>query len=90
MAVNLFFLLAWILSAAFTVLIGAGIVTYLRRTWQLIRAEGEGSWQSQLLDSIDQVQTQLYSMSERLERLEQRLSPGDSGDDDLLPPANDV
>ena len=89
MAVNLFFLL-WILSAAFTVLIGAGIVTYLRRTWQLIRAEGEGSWQSQLLDSIDQVQTQLYSMSERLERLEQRLSPGDSGDDDLLPPANDV
>ncbi len=86
---NLFFLL-WILSAAFTVLIGAGIVTYLRRTWQLIRAEGEGSWQSQLLDSIDQVQTQLYSMSERLERLEQRLSPGDSGDDDLLPPANDV
>ena len=87
---NLFFLLAWILSAAFTVLIGAGIVTYLRRTWQLIRAEGEGSWQSQLLDSIDQVQTQLYSMSERLERLEQRLSPGDSGDDDLLPPANDV
>ncbi len=85
----LFMLIAFVASVGFTVLIGAGILTYVRRTWQLIRADGEGSHQTQILDALDQVQTQLYSMSERFERLERQLGEGDSTPP-AIPPANDL
>ncbi len=88
MDTSVFFVLAWVLSLSFTVLVGAGIITYLRRTWQLIRADGDGSAQSKLLDATEQIQLQLYSMSERLERLEEGLSSGRSGDQ-ALPPTHD-
>lgn len=82
------FVIAWVASVVFTILIGAGIITYIRRTWQLMRAAEDGSSQDQVLDTLDQIQTQLYSVSERLGRLEHRLDSGDeqqrlsSGHDD--------
>ena len=78
------FVIAWVISAVFTILIGVGIVTYIRRTWQLMRAEEDGSSQDRTLDTLDQIQTQLYSMSERLGRLERRLHSGDGGEEQRL------
>lgn len=78
------FVLAWVFSAVFTILIGAGIITYIRRTWQLMRADDDGSPQDQLLDTLDQIQTQLYSVSERLTRLERRLEGGDGDEQPRL------
>lgn len=88
MDISFIFIVLWVLSGIFSVIAAAGILTYVMRTWQLIRAEGEGSVQSQLLDSMEQVQTQLYSMSERLERLEGRLPPGEPGKGPALPPSD--
>ena len=64
----------WILSAAFTLLIGAGVVTYIRRTWQLIRSHSDESELDRVLDGIDQVQTQLYMISERLSEVERHVA----------------
>ena len=89
MLTQLFMLIAFVASVVFTVLIGAGILTYVRRTWQLIRSDGEGSKQTRILDALDQVQTQLYSMSERLGRLEHQLGEGDSTPP-AIPQANDL
>lgn len=74
------FLLAWVVSIGFTVLVAAGILTYVRRTWQQIRADQDGSPHERLLDGLDQIQTQLYMLGERLERLERRLEHGDEED----------
>lgn len=84
------FILAWVFSLAFTLLIGVGVLTYVRRTWQQIRSEEDGSAQERLLDGIDQIQTQLYMMGERLDRLERRLEGGDEGGEPRLSPANDT
>ncbi len=65
-------------SLVFTALVGVGLVTFVRRTWQLVRSGEDQSTQAQILDGLDQVQTRLYSMSERLGRLEQRLEAADS------------
>jgi uncharacterized protein YlxW (UPF0749 family) len=82
------FVIAWIFSVLFTILIGAGIITYVRRTWQLMQAGEDGSSQDQLLDSLDQIQTQLYSVSERLGRLERRLDSGDGDEQQRLSPGH--
>ena len=84
------FVLAWILSIGFTLLIGAGVITYIRRTWQLIRADSDGSAQERILDGVDQLQSQLYAISDRLDRLESRLEPADSARRNELPPATDT
>ena len=74
-----FFIVAWVLSVGFTVLIAAGIVTYIRRTWQQIRDDSDGSHHEQLLDGIDQLQTQLYMVTERLGEIERLIAiRGDS------------
>jgi hypothetical protein len=86
---SILFVLAWVFSAVFTILIGAGVITYVRRTWQLIKADEDGSPQEQLLDSLDQIQTQLYSVSERLGRLERQLEAGDAGERRGLPPGDE-
>ena len=84
---ELVFVVAWVMSIVFSVLVAAAIVTYVTRTWQQIRADRDGSVQRQLMDSLDQVQIQLSSVSERLQRMESRIeAPADS---DLLPPTND-
>ena len=80
------FVLAWVLSVGFSVLVAAGIITYIRRTLQLMRAEQDGSPQERMLDGIDHVQTQLYLLSERMERMERHLAAGESGDAPLLEP----
>ena len=74
-----------IASVGFTGLIAAGIITHICRTWQLIRADKEGSVQLQLLDGLDQVQTQLYSVSDRLERLVRKFGAGESTLPELPP-----
>lgn len=71
---SLIFALTWVLSAAFTLLIGAGVVTYIRRTWQLIRSHSDESVDDRLLDGIDQIQTQLYRVNERLSEVERLVA----------------
>ena len=72
---DLIFVVASILSVTFTLLIAAGVFTYVRRTWQQIRSDSDGSTHQQLLDGVDQLQTQLYMVLERLEQIEGQL-PG--------------
>ena len=71
------FIVAWVMSTALTLLIGVGIVTYIRRTWQQIRLDSDESRDDRLLDGIDQLQTQLYMVAERLGEIERQLSGGD-------------
>lgn len=82
------FVLAWVLSVAFTLLIAAGVVTYIRRTWQLMGSHDDLREDDRVLDGIDQLQTQLYIVMERLGEIERQLAgegaaaprlPGDTG-----------
>ena len=76
---SLIIIVVWMLSAGFMVLVTAGIVTYIRRTWQQIRLDSDGSHHEQLLDGIDHLQTQLYMVAERLGEIERRIAiRGDS------------
>ena len=70
------FILMFILSVAFSGLVGVALLTYVRRTWQLIRAESDRSIQHQILDGIDQIQTRMDLVSGRLKGLERALLPG--------------
>lgn len=90
MDMSLFFVVAWVLSIAFTGLVAAGVITYMRRTWQLIRADSEGSVQERMLDSLDQIQTQLYSLSEKVARLEGGLGSADDAPGRELPPGGET
>ncbi len=74
------FTVVWVISAIGSLLIGAALITYIRRTWQQIRLDSDGSTHDRILDALDQVQIQLYSMSERLEGLERRLGPGEEAE----------
>lgn len=72
--------LPWLASIVFGVIVAGALVTYIRRTWQLISRDSEGTQQQQLLDGLDRIETRLHAMSERLERLEEdqkRLGPGE-------------
>lgn len=73
MEYRVLFLVAWLLSGAVTALIGAVAITYVRRTWQLIRADEDESAQERILDGIDELQVRLYGIQERLTELDERL-----------------
>lgn len=70
---NAIFFIIWFVSFAMSVIIGAAAITYIRRTWQLIRSENDDPTSDRLLDGIDRLETQLFSMSERLARMEERM-----------------
>ena len=90
---NLIFIVMWVASIAFSVLIGAAALTYIRRTWQLIRAEEDDPTRDRLLDGIDHLENQMHLVAQRLGSLEERLEgmegrlEGRSGT--ALPPAGD-
>ena len=73
-----FFILMFILSIAFSGLVGVALLTYVRRTWQLIRAESDRSIQHRILDGIDQLQTRMDLLSDRLDGLDGSLPSGAS------------
>ncbi|MDX1647026.1 MAG: hypothetical protein R3304_07770 [Longimicrobiales bacterium] len=70
---ELFFLFAWTVSGIGSILLAAVAVTYVRRTWQLIRAEEDEPTRDRLLDGMDHLQNQVHLMSRRLEGLEDKL-----------------
>ena len=65
-------MLVWLGSIVFGCIAAATMVTYMRRTWQVIREGERGSTHDQLMDGIDRIETRLEAMSDRLERLEER------------------
>lgn len=71
----LFMIVMWMGSITLGVIAAAAMVTYMRRTWQLIGEDEDGSTQQQILDGIDQIDTRLQAMTERLERLERPALP---------------
>lgn len=73
-----FVILMFLLSAAFSGLLGVALITYVRRTWQLIRAESDDSVQRRILDGIDQLHARMDLVSDRLDRVEGLLTPGPS------------
>jgi hypothetical protein len=72
-----FFLLLWLLSLAMTVLVGIGLVTYIRRNWRGSRLDPAEERAAQILDGIDRIELRLTAMSERIERLEGRVGEGE-------------
>ena len=73
----------WLASVVFGVVIASAAVTYVRRTWQLIRADEDGSTQDRILDGIDRLDTRLEALSRRLARLEEQsgvVGPGPADD----------
>ena len=64
---------AFIISMVLPVAVVIGIVTYVKRTRYLQRAESDGSVHGAVLDGLDQVQIRLDAMSERLARLEEHM-----------------
>jgi hypothetical protein len=72
-------MLLWLGSIVFGVIMAAALVTYVRRTWQLIRTDEEGPNSQRILDGLDRIEIQLSAMSERIEKLEEH--------DRMLPPS---
>lgn len=70
---DLFFVVAWIISGIGTLLLGAVAVTYIRRTWQLIRAEEDDPTRERLLDGLDHLENQMHLVGRRLGDLEEKL-----------------
>lgn len=85
MGIEIVMIVAWVVSVAFSVLIGAALITYVRRTWQVIRAEEEGSLQASIMDGLESVQLQMHALHERLEGLERRLPPPPPADSEEPP-----
>ena len=93
---NLVFVLAWIFSVLGSLLLGAVAITYVRRTWQLIRAEEDDPTRERLLDGLDHLETQIHLVSQRLGTMEDRLagiergltSPDDEPAEPALPPGD--
>ena len=75
---NIVFLVMWVVSIAFSAVIGLAAITYIRRTWQLIRAEDDDSSRDRLLDGMDHLENQMHLVAERLGRLEGRLADLDA------------
>lgn len=71
---NVVFLVMWVVSIAFSAVIGLAAITYIRRTWQQIRAEADGSAHDRLLDGIDHLENQMHLVAERLSSLERQLA----------------
>lgn len=70
---DLVFVVAWIISGIATLLLGAVAVTYIRRTWQLIRAEDDDPTRERLLDGLDHLENQMHLVGRRLGDLEEKL-----------------
>jgi len=94
---QLFAVLSTIIGIVFSVLVGGALLTYIRRTWQVIRSEQHGSVQDQMLDELDQIRTVGYLTAERLQRIESlleeqglRLPPASRADEDEPGSAGDV
>lgn len=77
-----FFIVMWIVSAAFSVLFAAALGAYVLQSWKKLRGPAELPAESEILDRLDQIQAQLYSMSERMQRVEGHLTlpPGQGRD----------
>jgi len=64
--------------AALSVIAGAAMVTYVRRTWQQIRLDDDVGAQQRVLDGMERIETRLEALRERLDRMdEQRIGPGE-------------
>lgn len=91
---TILFIFAWVVSVVGTVLLGAVAVTYIRRTWQLIRAEEDDPTRERLLDGIDHLENQMHLIGERLGSLEERLTGMErrlkNGSTTALPPSADA
>jgi hypothetical protein len=81
MPTGIFVILAFLLSISFSGLVAFALITYIRRTWQVIRSEEVGSIQYRIVDELEQIRTQNYLLAERLERMEGAL--GDLSKADL-------
>ena len=89
------FILSAVLGTLFTLLLGGALLTYIRRTLQVIRAERDGSIHHRILDELDQLRIVESMNVERLDRIEALLegqvpslppgtspsSDGESGDE---------
>lgn len=75
---NVIFLVMWVVSIAFSAVVGVAAITYIRRTWQLIRAEDDDSSHDRLLDGMDHLENQMHLVAERLGNLEGRLADLDA------------
>jgi len=73
-----FFIVLQLLSLVIFVLMGLGIVTYIRRNWRGSRLDPAEERAAQILDGIDRIEMRLTAMSERIERLERRVEEGGS------------
>ena len=83
---EVWFVLLTLISLGFSGLVAVGIITYIRRTLQVMGRERDGSPVDRMLDELDRVQIQLEAANERLRRLERgmldvrgELPPGESG-----------
>ena len=70
---ELLFLLSAVLGTGFSVLLGSALLTYIRRTLQVMRAERDGSIQDRMLDELDQLRIVGSLTAERLNRIETLL-----------------
>jgi hypothetical protein len=75
---GLVMLFAFALSLGFSGLVAVALISYIRRTWQTIRSESDHSIDHQILDGIDQIQTRLDLLAERMDGMERALLPGPS------------
>lgn len=71
------FVLLQLLSLVIFLLMGLGIVTYIRRNWRGSRLGPEEERAEQILDGIERIEMRLTAMSERMERLERRVGEGE-------------
>mgnify|MGYP001028028814 CR=1 FL=1 len=78
------FLLMSVISVAFSGLVGVALFTYIRRTWQLIHADQDGSVHRRILDGVDEIQMRMDLLAERMDRMEAEHL-GDGLDPGLLP-----
>lgn len=76
-SMNVFMVVVWLASAGMSLVIAVALITWVVRTWQLMKGESSGSSSDQILDGIDQLRLQVDAMSERLRDLAVRsLPPG--------------
>ena len=75
---NLVFIVMWVVSIAFSAVIGVAALTYIRRTWQLIRAEDDHPTRDRLLDGMDHLENQMHLVAERLAKMEAQLAELDA------------
>jgi hypothetical protein len=59
------FAIAVVISFLLTAVFGAALLTYVVRTWQLIRAEGDQSPYAEILDRLDRLQIEVQLLRER-------------------------